>query len=113
MRTLLIAGSEPVPPALRELIDRGSTSVREQRGPEAGGPSTEFDRVVFWASAGEQDLVSLLRQYARNEAAQRREVLVVVSPDRSAAPAADLAPNEVYSWPRDRDRLELAFLTGA
>ena len=31
MRTLLIAGADPVPPRLRELVDLGSTSVPEQR----------------------------------------------------------------------------------
>ena len=34
MRTLLIAGADPVPPRLRELVDLGSTSVPEQRSAE-------------------------------------------------------------------------------
>jgi hypothetical protein len=31
MRTLLIAGADPVPPRLRELVDLGSTSVPKRR----------------------------------------------------------------------------------
>jgi hypothetical protein len=113
MRTLLIAGSQPVPPKLRELIDQGSTSVREQAGSDAARPLTEFDRVVFWAAAGDEALEPLVTQYARQEAAARREVLVFVSPDSSGWSVPGLSPNEVYSWPRDQDRLEIAFLTGA
>jgi hypothetical protein len=113
MRTLLIAGADPVPPTLRELIDRGSTSVREQRGAGPSGTSGDFDRVVFWAVSGDKALESLVQQYAKKEAAEHREVIVFVSPDRAEGAAPALAPNEIYSWPRDEDRLEIAFLTGA
>jgi hypothetical protein len=114
MRTLLIAGTGPVPPRLREIVDRGSTSVREQRAPvSSAGLSTDFDRVVFWASSGDAALQELAGQYARKEAAERREMIVFVTPESAAATVAGLGANEMYVWPRDQDRLEAAFLTGA
>ena len=63
MRTLLIAGGEPVPPRLRELVDRGSTSVREQRSVDpATDLSSDFDRVVIWAPRGDTALRSLAQK---------------------------------------------------
>ena len=114
MRTLLIAGAEPPPPRLRELVDRGSTSVREQRSIDPSAAlSGEFDRVVIWASHGDTALHSLAQRYAKKEAAERREMIVFVTPDDAEATVAGLAANEIYVWPRDEDRLEAAFLTGA
>lgn len=114
MRTLLIAGVDPVPPRLRELIDRGSTSVREQGSADAAGSlSGDFDRVVFWMPRRDEALQSLVRRYAQKEEDERREVIVFVSPDRPDPAIAGLGPNEVYAWPADEDRLEITFLTGA
>jgi hypothetical protein len=114
MRTLLIAGSNPVPPRLREIIDQGSTSVREQRSAVSSVDlPTDFDRVVFWASSGDEGLQALAEKYARKEAAERREIVVFVTPESAAATIAGLRANEVYLWPRDEDRLEVAFRTGA
>jgi hypothetical protein len=114
MRTLLIAGSNPVPPQLREIVDRGSTSVREQRAAvSAAGLPADFDRIVFWASSSDEALLVLAEQYARKEAAERREMIVFVTPESAATTIAGLGANEMYLWPRDQDRLEVAFLTGA
>jgi hypothetical protein len=113
MRTLLIAGADPLPPRLRELIDRGSTSVREQSSADAAGAvSGDFDRVVFWAPRRDEAVQSLARRYAQKEEDERREVIVFVTPDRVDPVIAGLRQNEVYAWPADEDRLELAFLTG-
>jgi hypothetical protein len=114
MRTLLIAGADPVPPRLRELVDRGSTSVREQRSVDPSAAlSSDFDRVVIWASRGDTALQSLAQRYAQKEAAERREMIVFVTPDPAEVTGVGLAANEIYVWPRDEDRLEAAFLTGA
>ena len=114
MRTLLIAGSSPVPARLREIIDLGSTSVREQRSAVSpAGLPADVDRVVFWASSGDEALMVLAEKYARKEAAERREMLVFVTPDAAAPAISGLRATEVYVWPRDQDRLEIAFLTGA
>jgi hypothetical protein len=40
-------------------------------------------------------------------------MIVFVTPDFAAATDVELAANEIYVWPRDEDRLEAAFLTGA
>ena len=114
MRTLLIAGADPVPPKLREIVDRGSTSVREQRPAVSSvGLPSDVDRVVFWALSQDEGLQVLAGRYAQKEADERREMIVFVTPDAARATVAGLAPNEVYVWPRDEDRLEAAFLTGA
>jgi len=114
MRTLLIAGISPVPPRLREIIDRGSTAVREQRSAVSSAAlPADFDRVVFWASSGDEALLALAATLARKEAAERREMIVFVTPDSAAGTVAGLGANEMYVWPRDQDRLEAAFLTGA
>jgi hypothetical protein len=114
MRTLLISGADPLPPRLRELVDRGSTSVREQRSVDLSATlSSDFDRVVIWASREDATLQLLAQRYARKEAAERREMIVFVTPDFAAATDVELAANEIYVWPRDEDRLEAAFLTGA
>jgi hypothetical protein len=114
MRTLLIAGADPLPTRLRELVDRGSTSVREQRSIDPSAAlSSDFDRIVIWASRGDAALQALARRYAQKEAAERREMILFVTPDAAEAAAVGLAANEVYVWPRDEDRLEAAFLTGA
>jgi hypothetical protein len=115
MRTLLICGAEPVPPALRDLIDRGSTTVEVEQAANAVASRPEpVDRVVFWSSSSDESLQSLVRAYARKEEADRRELIVfVTSGGENGRASAGLSPNEVYEWPRDEDRLRMAFLTGA
>ena len=44
-------------------------------------------------------------------AAERKDMLVVIAPDAAALPGVPAA--EIFLWPRDEDRLKLAFLTGA
>ena len=43
--------------------------------------------------------------------AVRREAIVFVTPDDSGVDG--LAPNEFFVWPRDEDRLKMAFMTAA
>ncbi len=113
MKTVLFTGEEPVPPALRELVQQGSTSFAERRAADAGEPpSLDVDRVVFWSAAGESSVGLLAAKYARTESAERREIIVFVTGEPSAA-VPELPANEVYVWPRDEDRLKMAFLTGA
>ena len=89
MRTLLIAGADPVPPRLRELVDLGSTSVQEQRSADSStNLSIDFDRVVFWAASDDDGLQVLAEKYARKEAAERREIVVFVTPESAAATIA-------------------------
>ena len=115
MRTVVIAGTGAMPEALRELVQRGSTSVTERGAAELdGAPRLDADRIVFWTAGSDPALVQLAERYARIEAAERREMLVFVGGDPSAVPREGaLAPNEIFVWPRDQDRLTMAFLTGA
>jgi hypothetical protein len=112
MKTVLICGDEPAPAALRELITKGSTSLEERRAAEADGGIGDADRIVFWRGARDSTLDGLARRMARKEAAERREVIVFVSADAASPDIPGLSPNEQYVWPRDRDRLEITFLTG-
>jgi len=112
MKTLLISGSQPVPAPLRELIAKGSTSLQERpAGETTTSAGLDADRVVFWATSGDRDVQELAAKLARAEARERREVIVFVTPDGSAAPG--LPANESFAWPRDEDRLKMAFMTGA
>ncbi len=112
MKTLLIRGSAPVPDALRDLIGRGSTSVQEQRAADVRpGAGLDVDRVVFWAARADDDLRDMAKALARDEARQRREVIVFVSPD--GVYVDGLADTESFVWPGDEDRLKMAFMTGA
>jgi hypothetical protein len=114
MKTVLITGNAPVPAPLRHLVERGSTSFSERRATDLKGAAPiDADRVVFWSTAAEPDIRQLAEQYAKAEAVERRESLVFVTADPSGALPTGLSPNELYVWPRDEDRLEMAFLTGA
>ncbi|MGH9370138.1 MAG: hypothetical protein ACRD15_01255 [Vicinamibacterales bacterium] len=115
MKTVLITGDAPAPAPLRELVERGSTSLLERRAAElAGAVTIEADRIVFWSAADEPDIRRLAEQYAQAEAAERQEALVFVTAATGGTPPPDrLSPNEVFVWPRDEDRLRMAFLTGA
>jgi hypothetical protein len=112
MKTILISGSSPMPPALRDLIARGSTSLQERRASEtSASEGLDADRVVFWAARGDDDLRELAKKLARAEARERREVIVFVTPDDGGVEG--LAAGETFVWPRDDDRLKMAFMTGA
>jgi hypothetical protein len=115
MKTLLISGGAPLPEALRDTIVRGSTSVVERAAAdvERDAPLTSgVDRVVFWAPQGDDALRRLASRFARAERAARREVIVYVTGE-GQPPAEGVTPDETYFWPRDEDRLVMAFMTGA
>ena len=112
MKTLLISGSPPLPSALRDLIARGSTSLEERRAKDTNTDAgLDADRVVFWAAASDDDVRALAATLARAEARERCEVIVFVSADGSGVDG--VAANETFVWPRDEDRLKMAFMTGA
>jgi hypothetical protein len=114
MRTVLISGDAPVPAALRQLIERGSTVVEERAARELSGEwRSEVDRLVFWAAAPDPAMTRLANVTARREASAHREVIVFVAGEPAAADGVHVSPAELYVWPRDEDRLKLAFLTGA
>ena len=113
MKTLLIADA-PVPDRLRQFITRGSTSVDQRRvADEASSDGMpDADRIVFWSTGADAGLRQLASRYAKAERAQRREAIVFVTttPDD---PVVGLSSTECFLWPRDEDRLRMAFLTGA
>ncbi len=114
MKTVFITGNAPVPPPLRELLERGSTWLVEHRATEVVASPMDADRIVFWTATDDPAIRELAETYAKAEAAERREILVFVTTEHGgAAPPARLAPGEVFVWPRDEDRLTMAFLTGA
>jgi hypothetical protein len=115
MTTVLITGTGTVPGPLLELVKRGSTSFRQDRADELErGTPLAVDRVVFWTATEDAAVQRLARQYVNAEAAARREVVVFVTAEQGGArPPAGLSPNELFVWPRDEDRLKMAFLTGA
>lgn len=120
MRTVLIAGGSSAPADLRELVEHGSTALVECRAadfsdrPEEVVSSLDADRVVLWSGSPDPELARIVEGLARTEAALRREILIYVqAEDAGAPPPRALPPHEVFAWPRDEDRLKMAFLTGA
>jgi hypothetical protein len=122
MKTVLITGSgAPLPGALREIIERGSTSVLERAAseltaeiPADPGGRLDADRIVFWSASDDAAVRRAAERFAAAEEAERRELLVFVTAEEGGtAPSPRLGPNEIFVWPRDEDRLTMAFLTGA
>jgi DICT domain-containing protein len=115
MKTLVItAGDTPLPSDLDEVITRGSTAVEHRRTSDlsraAGTP--DADRVVFWSSAPDAAIRQLAGRYARAEARARKEAIVFVTTTPGET-VAGVSPTELFVWPQDKDRLTMAFMTGA
>src|SRR5919201_134061 len=113
METLLISGSVPPPAALRDVVERGSTVLHERNASEIDSDVAArltVDRIVFWAPHGETAVRALARSCARAERDAGREAIVFVTPEADAAPIEGLNPNELFIWPRDEDRLTMAFM---
>ena len=117
MKRLIIRGGQaPVPSSLRDVIARGSTSVEERSAAEvdpaaAAEALAGVDRLVFW-SAGDAGTAALAERSAAVERRERREAIVFVTTDDSAR-VKGLSDGELFVWPRDEDRLVMAFMTGA
>lgn len=114
MKTLLISGAGPaVPDALREVIARGSTALEERSAKDvhAVGALDAVDRIVIW-SPGDPQAARLAEQYAAAERKARREAVVFVTTEEGSR-VPGLTETEQFCWPRDEDRLVMAFMTGA
>jgi hypothetical protein len=115
MKTLLISGSGASAPApLVELLTRGSTSLEQRRAADltASDALLDADRVVFWSAGNDATLAHVAGRYRRSERAQGREAIVFITAAGTSSVTA-LPNTETYVWPQDRERLEMAFLTGA
>ena len=112
MKTLVVVGTRPLPADVREVVERGSTSVIEKGTAELrGGPlPPDVDRVVLWADPADRGVVDLAGAYARGASPERKDTLVVIAPEPASVPGVQAA--EIFVWPRDEDRLKLAFMTG-
>lgn len=112
VRTVIVRGAAPLPRALREVIERGSTSVQECRVPGPTPLPRDVDRVVYYASGPDPDVIASATQAVNAERNDGDEKLVYVMAED--APAIEgLAPAECFRWPADEDRLRMAFLTTA
>jgi len=115
MKTLVItAGDTPLPPELEDVIRRGSTAIERRTAADlspAGGPP-EADRVVFWSSGSDAGIRHLATRYAKAERQLRKEAIVFVT-DMTVPTIAGLSATECFVWPQDKDRLTMAFMTGA
>jgi hypothetical protein len=116
MKTLLISGDAPPPAPLRDVVARGSTALQERRAADVSpevAAQLQADRIVFWAAAGDSAVRAIARACVRAERAARREAIVFVTPQGTDAQVEGLSPHELFEWPRDEDRLKMAFLTSA
>lgn len=113
MKTVIVRGRTPMPEALRTVIERGSTSVQEYRAPGPTPLPRDVDRVVFFTTGDDPDVAAAARLAARAERVDGTEKLVYVLADSDGPVIDGLTPAEIYVWPRDEDRLKMAFMTGA
>jgi hypothetical protein len=115
MRTLLVTGGTPAPAELREILVRGSTSLDEVKprdlstyvSPEGFG----VDRLVFFAGSGDRDVRELALTYATAAGRERQQTIVYVTAGPED-PLDGMTRDEVFVWPRDEDKLKMAFMTG-
>ena len=112
MRTVIVRGQSPLPEELRDVIERGSTSVQECRVPGPTPLPRDVDRVVYFVGGEDPDVVASAQQALRPERRDGFEKLVYVM--RDGAPGIEgLSPAECFRWPADEDRLKMAFMTSA
>jgi hypothetical protein len=112
MRTVIVRGKSPLPEALRDVIERGSTSVHECRVPGPTPLPRDVDRVVYFVGNDDPDVVASARQALSSERRDGSEKLVYVMND-GADRLEGLPATECYQWPADEDRLKMAFMTSA
>jgi hypothetical protein len=112
MRTVIVRGNAPVPDALRDVIERGSTSVHECRVPGPTPLPRDVDRVVYFVGSHDPHVVASARNALSSEKRDGLEKLVYVMDD-GAPDLEGLPPTECYRWPADEDRLKMAFMTSA
>ena len=113
MKTVIIRGKSPLPDSLRDVIERGSTSVQECHVPGPTPMPRDVDRFVFFTTGDDPHVDAAARQASRAERTEGAEKLVYVLANDGAPAIEGLSPTEVYVWPRDEDRLKMAFMTGA
>ncbi|CAN5740382.1 hypothetical protein BH24ACI5_BH24ACI5_15860 [soil metagenome] len=112
MRTVIVRGHSPLPEALRDVIERGSTSVQECRVPGPTPLPRDVDRVVYFLAGPDPDVVASARQAISSERKAATDKLVYVMAD-DAPGVEGLSPNDCFRWPADEDRLKMAFMTSA
>ena len=115
VKTVVISGASRPPQGLQDIMERGSTSVATWDAKDVASTSTlahDADRIVFWHSRGDVRLGSLAAACAAGRTRQGGEAIVFVTDDDAHVPAG-LGPDELFVWPRDEDRLKMAFMTGA
>jgi hypothetical protein len=115
MKTLVItAGDTSLPPELDDVITRGSTAIERRRAADLApaGATPDADRIVFWSPAPDAAVRQLAGRYAKAEAKARREVIVFVTSTPGDA-VSGVSATEFFVWPQDKDRLTMAFMTGA
>jgi hypothetical protein len=113
VKTLLVS-SVSVPAELRDILERGSTSLDSLHGGDATALAIARlapDRIVFWHVPGDDDLEKLANAIARSDPGEATTSIVFVSAG-AAGTGQWLAPDQMFIWPTDEDRLRMAFMTG-
>lgn len=115
MRSLLVSGRDPVPPALREMVIAGSTSTDEVSARDLrtfiSREGFGVDRIVFWAGRTDPDVRAVALNYAAAAGVERPKTVVFVTA-AAEAPLDGMTSEEVHVWPRDEEKLKMIFMTG-
>ena len=115
MKTILISAKTRVPDPLRDIVARGSTTLENRQANDvdlAVIDKAAPDRIVFWQSTGEDEVGKLAHALAKRDPRHAITAIVFVASGAAEIPSS-LAPDQVFVWPHDEDRLKMAFMTGA
>ncbi len=117
MKTLFVRGHHPPPAELLDIIGNGSTSLDVISAQElvtyVSREGLGVDRLVLWAADSEPDVRSLAANYGSAAGAESRRSVFYVTVSETERPPEGLGPESVFVWPRDADKLKMAFMTGA
>lgn len=115
MKTLLVAGKDPVPAGLRDIVARGSTSLDEISAEDlrtyVARTGLGVDRLVLWAGASDPDIRTLAWNYFTTAGAEQLQRAIFVTATPGEPLIAGMTPEDVFVWPRDEDKLKLVFRT--
>ena len=106
MKTILVSSAR-VPDDLHDILKRGSTTLDSLpvRDADPGKISRlSPDRVVFWHETGDRDVEILADAMARRDPGEAATAIVFIS-SGTAGIGQWLAPDQVFIWPKDEDRL--------
>ena len=116
MKTLLIRGETDPPSELRDIVRAGSTAVDEVSTTElstfVSRQGFGVDRIVVWAAPDDHQVRTLASTYAATESSGDPGRLIYVTPADCRGAPSGVGREQCLSWPEDKDKVQMFFMTG-